>query len=152
MAIMYKAYRIADKRHNLIDGYGAQIYGGRWNSSGRPVIYASLSYASAMLEILAQSNGKMPKNKVYVQIEIDKTIDVYRIDPERYKNWDSKDFEVSRSIGDQWLEDSRTVALIVPSVISQHDSNILINPKHSDFGKIQFSDHRVVKWDDRLFR
>jgi len=34
-------------------GNGARMYGGRWNSPGRPVIYCAGSVSLAILEILA---------------------------------------------------------------------------------------------------
>jgi len=34
-------------------GNGARIYGGRWNSPGRPAIYCAGSLSLAMLEVLA---------------------------------------------------------------------------------------------------
>lgn len=40
----------------LWDGTGAALVGGRWNSPGRPVIYGSLSYSCAMLEMLAHAS------------------------------------------------------------------------------------------------
>lgn len=46
------AYRIADARYPIFDGTGDSLIGGRWNSPGRPPIYASLGYAGAMLELL----------------------------------------------------------------------------------------------------
>ena len=46
-----RLYRIGDGRHPLWDGTGAALIGGRWNSPGRPLIYASLIYGGAMLEI-----------------------------------------------------------------------------------------------------
>ena len=51
-----RAYRIADVRQPIFDGNGAALYGGRWNSPGRRVIYAAETYAGAMLEKLAQAN------------------------------------------------------------------------------------------------
>lgn len=60
-------YRIGDSRHPLWDGTGAAMVGGRWNSPGRPVIYGSLSYACAILEILMHANiGRIPATQVYV--------------------------------------------------------------------------------------
>ncbi|MGH8336162.1 MAG: RES family NAD+ phosphorylase, partial [Gammaproteobacteria bacterium] len=51
-----RAFRIADRRHPLLDGLGAFLNGGRWNSKGRRVIYSSETYAGALLEILAHAN------------------------------------------------------------------------------------------------
>ena len=44
-----RAFRIADRRHPIFDGTGAKLTGGRWNSPGRPVIYAAETFAGALL-------------------------------------------------------------------------------------------------------
>jgi RES domain-containing protein len=41
--------------------------------------------------------------------------------------------------------------LIVPSVVARIESNILINPEHPEFPKIETSLHQPVWWDKRLF-
>ena len=65
------AYRIADDRHPIFDPGGAALNGGRWNSIGKRVIYASESYAAAMLEVLAHRNGpRLPKHDKSVHIFI----------------------------------------------------------------------------------
>lgn len=52
-------YRIASSRHPVWDGKDAAILSGRWNSAGQPVIYASVTYAGAMLEVLAPLRARM---------------------------------------------------------------------------------------------
>jgi len=65
------AYRIADGRHPIFDATGAMLHGGRWNPIGLPVIYASETYAAALLEILVHANlSQPPKNHRVVQIDI----------------------------------------------------------------------------------
>ena len=57
------AYRRADARYPILDGGGAMRLGGRWNSPGRRVIYASLTFAGAMLEVLVHTNtGRVPSH------------------------------------------------------------------------------------------
>ncbi len=74
-------YRIADSRHPIWDGTGAAMVGGRWNSPGRPVIYASLSYACAMLEILVHANiGRIPATQAYVVAEVPDNVFIERHD------------------------------------------------------------------------
>jgi len=46
------AWRICRRAHRALDGEGARRYGGRWNTAGRPVIYASTNRALAVLELL----------------------------------------------------------------------------------------------------
>jgi putative toxin-antitoxin system antitoxin component (TIGR02293 family) len=51
----WQAWRIADGRFDPFIPVGAALVGGRWNSPGLGVIYASRSYAGAMLECLAHA-------------------------------------------------------------------------------------------------
>jgi len=51
----WQAWRIADGRFDVFSPVGASLVGGRWNSPGLGVIYASRSYAGAMLECLAHA-------------------------------------------------------------------------------------------------
>lgn len=53
-----KLYRIADTRHEIWGGTGAMLVGGRINSPGRPVIYAALTFAGAMLELLVHASAR----------------------------------------------------------------------------------------------
>jgi RES domain-containing protein len=54
------AYRIADGRHPLFDGTGAALFGARWNSPGKPVIYAASTYSGALVEILVLPSSFPP--------------------------------------------------------------------------------------------
>src|SRR2546428_13072414 len=61
----WQAWRIADGRFDVFSPIGASLVGGRWNSPGLGVIYASRSYAGAMLEGLAHAGiGRMPRTHV----------------------------------------------------------------------------------------
>ncbi len=64
-------YRIADGRHPIWDGTGAALLaegGLAPPPPGKPVIYGSLSYSRAMLEILAHANiGRIPETHQYVK-------------------------------------------------------------------------------------
>jgi RES domain-containing protein len=62
------------------------------------------------------------------------------------------DSPVALAIGDGWLKEQRTAALVVPAVPSRPiGRNVLINPEHPDVGKIAVSDAFIVPWDERLF-
>lgn len=146
------AYRIADGRYPMADGRGAMLEGGRWNSPGLPVIYASLTQSCAMLEILAHTNiGKVPRHHKMITLEIPRKLKLETITAQDLAGWDHPNLQAGREYGDAWLSQSRTVALIVPSVIAHHDNNILINPLHPDFKRIHVSKPEPVKWDGRLF-
>lgn len=149
-----KIYRIADGRHPIWDGTGAAFIGGRWNSPGKPVIYGSLSYACAMLEILAHANtGRIPETQQYVIVDVPGSVSVEIVEENQLpEGWDSENNAPARAFGDRWLNQARTAILIVPSVIARLDQNALVNPLHPDANKFIVSEPKKVIWDKRLFQ
>lgn len=147
------AFRIADGRHALFDGTGAMLYGGRWNSPGRRVIYAAETYSGALLETLVHTNtGRIPKNHSCIEISIPLDIEVEDCDPASVPGWDLSDLLASRAFGDAWFDSRRTLVLSVPSTVSRHERNLLIHQDHPDFHRIATSAPYNVEWDARLFR
>ncbi len=148
------AYRIADSRHPIFDGTGAMINGGRWNSPGNAVIYASLSFACAMLEILVRvGRGGIPLSQKYVKIEIPDDIQGEQLDScASGIGIEKMDLFDCRAYGDLWYSKRRSVYLIVPSAVAPEDHNIILNTQHLDFHKIKVSSPLTIEWDERLFR
>ena len=146
-------YRIADSRHPIWDGTGAAMVGGRWNSPGRPVIYASLSYACALLEILVHANiGRIPATQACVVAQIPEGLFIERHDAQSLPaGWDGDDLSIAWRFGDQWLQESRSAVLVVPSVVARLEGNALINPLHADASGLQVAPSQPVIWDRRLF-
>jgi RES domain-containing protein len=60
--------------------------------------------------------------------------------------------ELSRAMGDKWLEESASALLSVPSAIVPHTQNYLINPIHRDTKKIKIHSHGNFPFDFRLFQ
>lgn len=58
----------------------------------------------------------------------------------------------TRKLGNDWYDSQRSPILIVPSVVTEVDRNLLINPHHPDFPSIIPGEPRPVHWDVRLFR
>ncbi len=148
-----RIYRIGDERHPLWDGTGAALIGGRWNSPGRPVIYGSLSYACAMLEILAHANiGRIPMTHRYVIAEVPEGVTVERLDQNALPHgWDAENNSSARNFGDLWLSEARSTILLVPSVVAKLEWNALVNPAHPGAARLTFSTAEKVVWDKRLF-
>lgn len=148
-----QVFRVADRRFPIFDGTGARLIGGRWNSPGRPVIYASETYAGALLEVLVHSNlGRVPKTHAAVEISIPKSIRVQSVKSLNLPGWDAEDQLISRAFGDDWLAQKRSAVLLVPSIATRgREHNALINPEHPDFVRIVASDPQDVQWDARLF-
>lgn len=149
----WQAWRIADGRFDPFSALGALLVGGRWNSPGRGVIYASRSFAGAMLECLAHAGiGRVPARHVVIEISIAGDIAVERQDEDSLPaGWDHRDLRVARSVGDAWLRDRRSAVLLVPSVVARKESNALLNPMHRDFARITAGQPEPVVWDARLF-
>ncbi|MGH6960797.1 MAG: RES family NAD+ phosphorylase [Dongiaceae bacterium] len=146
------AYRIADRRHPILDGAGSLIVAGRWHSIGRRVIYASTSFAVALLEKLVHSNtGKVPKTHVAVEIQLPAGVAIERITGEDIPGWDRADCIASRAQGDRWFDERRSLALLVPSVVARPEENLLLNQEHPDFRLVTHGEPRPVIWDERLF-
>lgn len=137
-----------------MDGFGASRFGGRWNSPGVPAIYAGLSYAGCLLEVLAHAGiGALPVTFAYVRLRIPAEIAIEHVAASEVPGWDRPDLAASRTLGDAWLRAGRTVAVTVPSIVaSPHERNLVINPAHADFARIEIGPIEPVVWDERLFR
>jgi RES domain-containing protein len=149
-----RVFRVADRRFPLFDGMGARLTGGRWNSPGRPVIYAAETFAGALLETLVHSNlGRAPRTHAVVEIVVPDSLIVESLGEDDLPGWDDENQTVSRAFGDGWLMEQRSAVLLVPNVITHgRECNVLINPEHRDFGHITASTPEPVNWDRRLFQ
>lgn len=144
-------FRIADGRHAPASGDGAKLYGGRWNSAGRSVIYACETYSGAMLEKLVHTSGRVPKHQVCVTFEAPDSLPVRALERREVGGWELADMIASRAAGDSWLDALQTAVLLVPSVIFVGERNVLINPAHPEFKRIRVASIEPVQWDERLF-
>ena len=129
------------------------LYGGRWNSIGRRVIYAAETYAGALLEVLVHSNlSQPPKNHRVISIHIPDEIAVETVTTAQLPQWGSQDMLASQAWGDRWIESQRTAVLKVPSVVTQgRENNLILNIGHPQFTLITVEFPEDVHWDHRLF-
>ena len=149
----WQAFRISDGRFDPFSAIGASLVGGRWNSPGDGVIYASRTFAGAMLECLAHAGiGRIPKTHVSIEISIAGTVSAEWHDVDSLPaGWDHRDLRVARAFGNEWIRAGRTAVLVVPSVVARRESNVLLNPKHADFKNVIAGRPEPVIWDARLF-
>lgn len=147
------AYRIADARHPIFDSTGAMIHGGRWNSIGQRVIYASETFAGALLEVLVHANlSQPPRNHKLVRINIPDEVAIEHIKRMSVPGWDAEDMVVSRAFGDRWIQQARSAVLRVPNIVTQgREHNLVINPAHPQWGLISAGKPEAIAWDERLF-
>jgi RES domain-containing protein len=150
------AWRLVKSRHarSAFDGEGARLYGGRWNSLGTRVGYASDSIALAALEVLAhlQSTAVLQAYSV-ATIRFPESM-VEALDPASlppaWQRFPSP--PENQAIGDKWVAESRSLVLRVPSTIVPSASNYLINPAHSGFTAAVIETPERFTFDPRLLR
>ncbi len=146
-------YRLVNPRYPANDGYGASLYGGRWNHKGTSVVYAAASRALAALEILANSDA-LAAAYLVVPIEIPDDLDRTTISiGSLVPAWNlSPPGRSTRDIGSQWAAAMRTAVLVVPSAVLVNENNYILNQKHPDFQKLNFRPAEPFAFDDRLIR
>lgn len=148
-----RAWRICKTRHPPYDGTGALLHGGRWSSAGRAVIYASDSFAGAIVEILAHGlrPRTLPGPHHAVSIEIPEGL-IEEVEPQALPGWDERESPAARSFGDRWLAERRSAVLVAPSVPSRPvGRTVVIDSRHPAASRIQVSEPFAVPWDERLF-
>jgi RES domain-containing protein len=136
-----RVWRLALGRHRELDGEGARLYGGRWNSPGVPVVYAATHLSLALLEQLVHvSLERLPGAFRAFAIELpdDVPVETIKLAPE------AGDPITCRRYGDIWATALRSAALIVPSVlvpatldpggIGTDERNVVLNPRHGSAG------------------
>jgi RES domain-containing protein len=147
------AWRITKTKHTPYDATGARDWGGRWNSPGRPVIYAADTFAGAILESLAHAlrPRTLPGPHHAVRIEIPDAL-VERLDPGTLPGWETRESAAALAFGDAWYDARRSTALQTPALPSRPiGSTLVIHPGHPDAPRITVSDPFPVPWDERLF-
>lgn len=130
-------WRLAIGRFHDIDGEGARLYGGRWNSPGIPMVYSATHLSLALLEQLVHLNPvELPDafRAFAITLPDSATLEIVSaaVAP--------TDREACRRYGDGWAASRRSAGLIVPSVvipallepgeIVTGERIILLNPLH----------------------
>lgn len=153
---MPAAWRIVKKHYaqSAFDGEGARRYGGRWNSPGTSVVYASESRALCLLEVLAGIRSVKPiEAYLLIPIRFDDSLVTWVEPGDLPAEWrHSPPPPSTQQIGDRWAEEQRFVILRVPSSIVPDESNYLINPAHPDFARIEIGAREELSIDSRLIR
>src|SRR5215831_556796 len=148
-------WRICSRRYagKAATGEGAALYPGRWHSRGVRVVYASTSLALAATETFVHLHPKtQPNDLVSIEGEIPDKVKIDRVDLSRLpRDWHEPRETLARRFGDDWIHAAKTVALLVPSAAINGEWNLLLNPAHSDFGKIKFGKPAPFKFDVRMF-
>ncbi|WP_337848235.1 RES family NAD+ phosphorylase [Sphingomonas sp.] len=140
-------YRLCKAAHIALDGEGARLWGGRWNSVGRPMLYTAASPSLAVLEVLVHLDlpaELLPDDLRLLTIEIPDDAPVSRLDPSPMDN------EACLVAGDAFLDAGEALALMVRSVIVPQERNVLVNVRHADSGRVEVRSNEPFGLDPRL--
>lgn len=147
------AYRLVAPKwaSTALSGEGARLYGGRWNSPGRPMVYLATSRALAALELLVHlttpASRKIPRTLITVSLPIDLIGGEFW----QAEGWrDDPPGKGSTDQGDDWLSVAKTAGVLVPSAIIPDEQNLLLNPLHHDFQKVTIIKASPFSFDPRL--
>ena len=151
-----KVWRICRAIHaaGAFSGDGARLYGGRWNSQGVRIVYASSSLALAAMETFVHLELNLrPDDFVSIEADIPEGLATERLDLHSLpRKWYALRDDSLRTMGDLWIRGGKTVALHVPSAAIRGEWNVLLNPEHPDFRKLRIEKPKAFEFDLRMFR
>ena len=140
-------YRIAKAAFCDLSGEGARLYGGRWNSPGRPMVYTASAPSLALLELLVHLDldlAQLPDDYRLLALDIPETsaVESLTVTP--------PGLLACAVLGDDFLSRRAALALSVPSVIVPQERNLLINPAHPQAAEVRVVSNAPFPIDQRL--
>ena len=147
-----QVFRLAGRKYaKSLDGQGAALFGGRWNSVGQPVVYTAQHRSLAVLEY--RVNNPLPtQDLLMITLEVPSDDMQQTTVDELSQDWSHYRFESPCArIGDQWLERQSSLLLSVPSAVVPLEYNVLINPLHPDIDQVRVLDALPFLIDQRMY-
>lgn len=151
-----EVYRLVREKFAYpLSGKGAALKGARWNSIGVELIYTAMNRSLAMAEVAVHfSLATMPDDYVMMTIAIPESIPKKTLTiadlPEDWRDFPHP--ASTQKIGDTFVQENKYSVLIIPSVVTRGDYNVLINPNHKDFKHIKVTEAVQFPFDKRIFR
>jgi RES domain-containing protein len=136
-------------------GEGARRFGGRWNSRGVPMVYASTSLALAAIELFVHLEpGQAPDDLVSISASLPEGEPARTLRPADLPSawWADSVAAAIRDLGDAWISARSSLALLVPSVPIRAEWNVLVNPLHPRIAELQIDPPQPFVFDARMFR
>jgi len=172
--------RLYRSRYSPKDATGSKLHGGRWNSPGNEVLYASSTLALACLEVLVHIRdvGLLPTDYVFCEVEVPEAlmgpwtltgeaalakIESPVLSREYGDEWFGRTVPPSsreaflRSLPEEIQEYVRQIKIeaaapvqAVPSVIIPREMNYLLSPLHPKFVQLVWGKPQAFRFDPRL--
>lgn len=148
-------YRLCKAVHAALDGEGARLWGGRWNSPGRPMVYAAASPSLAVLEVLVHLDlpaELIPDDMVLLTIKVpdDAVLEPIGDIRQSAQTQTDTDTDACRQAGDAFLEAGTALGLKVRSIVVPQETNLLLNVRHADMARVTIVASEPFAFDPRL--
>ncbi|MCC6253070.1 MAG: RES family NAD+ phosphorylase [Bacteroidia bacterium] len=151
-----KVFRLAREKHATpLSGKGAAMYGARWNPVGIELIYTAQNRSLAMAEVAVHLTlATLPDDYMILTIDIPDDIKIKQLtEADLPTDWQEFPHPAStQDIGRDFVIENDYCVLIIPSIVTQGDYNVLINPNHKDFSKITITSIDKFPFDKRIFK
>lgn len=144
-------YRIVLKKYST--SLFAPGFAGRWNSTGRKVVYTAESIPLAFLENMVRRKGVgFNTDFATMIIEIPDKLTIEKVDPARLPpGWrDFHDYSKCQPFGDDWYDKGDAAVLKVPSAVLPEAHNFVLNTLHRDFKMIKIVKTTELIPDERI--
>ena len=148
-----KLYRLARAKHaKALDGVGAKLFPGRWNSLDVPMIYCADAIPQCMVEVLVHLE-ESPDDYCSVELEVPDDVPVLKPSAAKLpKSWKDDDYNAAtRAVGDAFIG-SKHLLRRVPSATVEGAYNYLLNPTHPDMARVKVVSVKPFTFDKRLFK
>lgn len=148
-------YRIARCIYaDSLSGEGSRLFGGRWNSKGKPALYLASSRALAVLEVLVHLPPLIiPDDYCLAEIEVpdNNFTEIFVKDlPEDWRNVSPP--ALLKKFGDDFLKNDAHLLMKVPSSVVSMEYNFVVNTIHPVMKKVKVVKVEPFEFDERLRR
>lgn len=136
-----------------LDGKGAKIAGGRWNSPGSAVVYCGSSLALCVLETFVHLPAVMRTVDALpplTAIEIVLLEGVGIAEAEALGAFDLTDAGACRAMGDAWIAAGAALGLSVPSAVVPQERNLVLNAAHPAMADVAVRAQTPFAFDARM--
>ena len=140
---------------HAFDGEGARRYGGRFNPRGVAMVYTASHLSLAALELFVHLDpAEAPDDLLSIAAHLPPGLEITHLEardlPAGWRSFPPP--ERLKELGVEWLRGGKTAALVVPSAVVPREENVLLNPAHPDFGRIEIEAPEAFSFDPRMWK
>ena len=144
-------YRITHKKYT--DHLYAPGLSGKWNGTGKKVLYGAESIPLAFLECMIRRQGAgFNRDYNIIIIEVPEDLPVRTVSlTDLEEGWrDFRDYTICQQIGNEWFDSFDAPVLKVPSAVVIQSHNYVVNAQHNDYKRIKVVGVTELMPDSRI--